>query len=308
MELNKEKNFASAVVYLYNDEDRINDFISGLDKTLCDNFVKYEIIVVNDHSSDKSATIVKEYASKKDNSCITLLNMSFHQGVETSMNAGDDLAIGDFVFEFDSVYVDYEWSTMMDIYFHSLKGYDIVSAKTSQKKRLSSSMFYWLMNRYAHLQYELEPETFRVLSRRAINRIHDISAKVAYRKAAYANCGLKIASMTYHSTKKMKFKIQTGRINLALNSLILFTDVAFRTTVGISLMMVLVTIAMAIYAFCYWMLESPVEGWTTTILFLSFSFCCLFTILAMILKYLSTLVRMRFIRRDYVFESIEKLQ
>ena len=122
MELNKEKNFASAVVYLYNDEDRIYDFISGLDKTLCDNFVKYEIIVVNDHSSDKSATIVKEYASKKDNSCITLLNMSFHQGVETSMNAGDDLAIGDFVFEFDSVYVDFEWSTMMDIYFHSLKG------------------------------------------------------------------------------------------------------------------------------------------------------------------------------------------
>ena len=129
MELNKEKNFASAVVYLYNDEDRVYDFISGLDKSLSDNFVKYEIIVVNDHSSDKSATIVKEYASKKDNSCITLLNMSFHQGVETSMNAGDDLAIGDFVFWFDSVYVGYEWSTMMDIDFLSLKGYDCVSAK-----------------------------------------------------------------------------------------------------------------------------------------------------------------------------------
>ena len=46
MELNKEKNFASAVVYLYNDEDRVYDFISGLDKSLSDNFVKYEIIVV----------------------------------------------------------------------------------------------------------------------------------------------------------------------------------------------------------------------------------------------------------------------
>ena len=37
---------------------------------------------------------------------ITILNMSFFHGVEAAMNAGVDLAIGDFVFEFDSCIAD----------------------------------------------------------------------------------------------------------------------------------------------------------------------------------------------------------
>lgn len=34
MELNKEKNFASAVAYLYDDEDRVIPFLEGLNATL----------------------------------------------------------------------------------------------------------------------------------------------------------------------------------------------------------------------------------------------------------------------------------
>jgi|LSQX01.1.fsa_nt_gb dolichol-phosphate mannosyltransferase len=307
MEQIKEKNFASAVVYLYNDEERVLSFIEGLDTLMSNNFIKYEIIVVNDHSSDKGAELVKRIASEEERSSITLVNMSFHQGIEIAMNAGLDLAIGDFVFEFDSVYVDYEWNVVVDIYFHSLKGYDIVNAYNGSNQRFGSKIFYWLMNRYAKLQYQLGTETFRVLSRRAINRIHSIIETVSYRKAAYANCGLKAATLVYKPIEKISFKVHSGRINLALNSLILFTDIAFRATVTIALLMVILTIGVSLYALIYWFLESPVEGWTTTVLFLSFSFCCLFLILSMILKYLSTLVRMNFLRKTYIYESIEKL-
>lgn len=43
---------------------------------------------------------------------LTILNMSLHQGVEQAMNAGLDAAIGDFVFEFDSLDTPYppSWS------------------------------------------------------------------------------------------------------------------------------------------------------------------------------------------------------
>ena len=308
MELNKEKNFASAVAYLYDDEDRVIPFLEGLNATLSNNFLKYEIILVNDCSKDRSTEIVKNWVGKQEKSCVTLLNMSFHQGVETAMNAGVDLSIGDFVFEFDSVCVDYKWSLLMDVYYSSLAGYDIVTAHSVRPQRFTSKLFYSLMNHYAHLEYQLEPETFRILSRRAINRVHDISETIPYRKAAYANCGLKLATKSYQPVENIKFKVPSGRVNLALNSLILFTDVAFRTAVGISFLMVLVTIFVAIYALSYYLFEHPVEGWTTTILFLSFSFCCLFIILAMILKYLSTLVKMNFLKKTYIFETIEKLQ
>lgn len=62
MEQNKEKNFVSAVIYCCNDAEKIGAFIKSVDETLHQNFLKYEIIVVNDASNDDSAKIVKEYA------------------------------------------------------------------------------------------------------------------------------------------------------------------------------------------------------------------------------------------------------
>lgn len=306
---NKEKNFASAVVYMHNDAGRVADFIGDLDRTLADNFLKYEIIVVNDFSTDEGAAELKRQIAGTDRGVVTLLNMSYHHGVESAMNAGVDLSIGDFVFEFDTMDSDFPWETLMEIYRHSLTGYDIVNACSNVgRPGVGSRGFYWLMNKYADLQYDIEPETFRVLSRRAVNRIHDLSKSIPYRKASYANCGLKMATKSYESTGKAAKKKRKGKLDLALTSLILFTDVAFRAAVTIALCMVAITIGVAIYALVYRIFGEPVEGWTTTILFLSFSFCCLFVIMAMVLKYLSTLVRLNFLKKTYVFESIEKLQ
>ena len=123
---NKEKNFVSAVVYLRNNETGIVNFVRGLNETLSSFFAKYEIIIVNDCSSDKSVERVKEYAKENEGSAISILNMSFTQGVEQCMNAGLDLAIGDFVFQFDYSHNDWDWELLMDVYRQSLKGFDIV--------------------------------------------------------------------------------------------------------------------------------------------------------------------------------------
>ncbi|MCF0130867.1 MAG: glycosyl transferase family 2, partial [Pseudobutyrivibrio sp.] len=56
-----------------------------------------------------------------------------------------------------------------------------------------------------------------------------------------------------------------------------------------------------------YLIGSPVEGWTTTILFLSFGFFGLFGILTVIVKYLQIIVNLVFKRKRYSFESIEKL-
>ncbi|MBP1615200.1 MAG: glycosyltransferase family 2 [Bacteroidetes bacterium] len=308
MENNKESNFVSAVVYCYNDAEYINDFIGSLDKTLATNFLKYEIVVVNDCSTDDSMQTVKQYATHKEGLVISLLNMSYHQGIETSMNAGVNLTIGDFVFEFDSVYVDYDWKVLMDIYFHSLEGFDIVSARVNKGPRVISRMFYALFNRYAKLQYKVGMETFRVLSRRAINRIHSITQTIPFRKAAYANCGLAIDVIEYIPVRAVMRKHYDDRMGLAVDSLILFTNVAYCITFTLAIIMMLITIGVAIYALIYKLMENPVEGWTTTILFLAFGFFGLFTILAMVIKYLQMIVKLHFSKKEYLFESINKLQ
>lgn len=311
METNKEQNFASAIVYVYNNERDIENFISTLYNTLDENFLKFEIIVVNDVSTDNSIGIVKDLVRNLSKHNVSILNMSFHHGLEEAMNAGMDLTIGDFVFEFDNVYIDYSRQTIMDLYFTSLKGYDIVNGSVNVQPRFTSKLFYKVFNRYAKIQYPLGPESFRVLSRRAINRVHSMSKTIPYRKAIYANCGLKIKTVKYESVDKRVTNLASERGQgkyFAVDSIIMFTDVAFRVAITLSLLMILAIISIAVYALIYYMLgKHPVEGWTTTILFLSAAFFGIFTILAVILKYMSVLINLIFKVKSYQFESIEKL-
>ena len=49
------------------------------------------------------------------------------------MNAGRDIAIGDFVYEFDDIFVDYDEKVIMDVYYKLLTGNDIVAASSKGK-------------------------------------------------------------------------------------------------------------------------------------------------------------------------------
>lgn len=120
--MNKEKNFASAVIYVHNAENRIENFLCQIINVLEENFEHSEIICVNDNSSDNSLIKIKTASQIAKNTSISVLNMSYFHGLELSMNAGVDLAIGDFVFEFDNTYLDYDTLDVMNIYQKAIGG------------------------------------------------------------------------------------------------------------------------------------------------------------------------------------------
>ena len=64
MMLNKEKNFVSAVVYVHNAENRIEEFLDVVIKTLESNFEHSEVICVNDCSDDKSAQKIENVSKR----------------------------------------------------------------------------------------------------------------------------------------------------------------------------------------------------------------------------------------------------
>lgn len=309
----KEKNFASAVIYVHNAEERIQTFLQTIISAMEENFEHSEIICVNDCSDDSSARIIKEISKNVKNTSVSLINMSYFHGIEMAMNAGVDLAIGDFVFEFDSTILDYEKAEIMNVYRKALEGFDIVSASADKKQKLSSKLFYAVFEKFANLSYNMTTESFRVLSRRVINRINSMNKTVPYRKAIYANCGLKTANLIYtiknddNNVKKADKKEKKYRSALAMDSLILFTEIGYQFSVSMTFLMMIIAICMVVYSVLIYIFSTPVAGWTTTILFLSVAFFGLFGILTVIIKYLQILVDLIFKRKQYSFESIEKL-
>lgn len=308
--MNREKNFISAVIYVHNAESRIESFLKNIIKILEENFEHSEIICVNDNSEDDSLSKLR-YASRSAKIVsVSVLNMSYFHGLEISMNAGVDLSIGDFVFEFDNTCFDYEEEKVMEVYRRALKGFDIVSAVPNKKEKFSSWIFYKMFAVFGNLSCEMRTESFRVLSRRIINRISSMNRAIPYRKAIYIASGLKTDSIIYNpiiSVIKNDKQEHLYRSRLAIDTLILFTDMGYKFSITMTVFMILMSIIMLVYSIIVYITAHPVAGWTTTVLFLSVAFLGLFGILTIIIKYLQLIIDLVFKKKRYSYENIEKL-
>ena len=308
-----EKKFVSLVIYLHNSAEYLRKFMDTVIPVFEKNFEQFEIVCVNDACTDHTIELLKEYV--EDNHLTAMVNvvhMSFFQGLESAMNAGRDISIGDFVYEFDDIFVDYEPNLIIDVYQKLLEGNDVVSASSKGKLRLTSRLFYALYNRTSRGKGKIGPETFRIVSRRAINRIKSMGQYIPYRKAVYHNCGLKTATINYDSAQKdvrIKNKtIASERTSLALDSFIYFTNALERISAIISGVFLFFIVAMALYIIHDAISASrPVEGWLSTMGFLALGFFGVFVLLTIILKYLSVLLNLIFKQQRYLVADIEKV-
>lgn len=308
----KEKNFVSCVVYLHNEGSAVKDFLKCVCETMGNNFEKYEIVCVNDGSTDDTIEKLHEFLEEmKEPVVVSMVNLSYYQGVETAMNAGCDLAVGDFIFEFDRCQFDFESSLIMDVYYKSLEGYDVVSAAPKHGVSLSSKLFYMIYN-FGNRRYKLRQERFRVISRRAVNRVNQMNIYVPYRKAMYMNCGLRTSTIVYDNRDGVKRGADSEergiRGTLALDTLILFTNVLEKFSLLVSAVLLGVLVFMFGYlVYSIFSPDRPVEGWLSLMSLISFGFFMLSLLLTLIFKYLSLILSMSFKRQRYVVEGVEKL-
>lgn len=307
-----EKNFISVVVYVKNHEDYIEQFIEKITKVMDNNFDKSEIIFVNDFSSDNSLSIIKQSFRKYTDKACTVINLSYEHQVERAMIAGQDVAIGDFVYEFDTPIIDYDIEKVMELYRKCLTGYDIVSASPDTYK-FTSRIFYKIFEKYSANNITLQSERFRILSRRGINRIKNISQTIPYRKAVYFNCGLKVSTITFKSEKEQLKDIQGNNtlqnIDFAADNLLFFTNIGWKISAFMSALMIAFSVCMGGYTFITWLVnESVISGWTTIMMFLSIVFSVLFVMITIIIKYCSLVLFINTTKQDYVFESVDKIK
>ena len=313
MEFKTEKKFVSLVIYLHNNGGLLFPFLDQVLPVFEKGFEQFELVCVDDACTDETMELLKDYVEdRKLSAMVSVVHMSFFQGLESGMNAGRDIAIGDFVYEFDDLTVDYDPELILEVYRLLLEGNDIVAAGREGSQRLTSRLFYFFYNRTSRGAGKIGPETFRLISRRAINRIKSMGQYIPYRKAVYMNCGLGAKRITYAgkgAENKGKWKKQTEeRANLAFDSFVYFTNALEKISAVLSGCFLLATILVGIYII-HDAISSyqPVEGWMSTMGFLALGFFGVFALLTIILKYLSVLLNLIFRQQRYLVADIEKI-
>ncbi len=299
----KEKNFVSAVVYLHNEGAELVPFFEMLYQSLDERFEQYELIAVDDRCTDDTVDTLRRWAGGIAKP-LTILHLSVYQGLETAMNAGLDCAIGDYVFEFDCVEGAFPSICITQAYDTALLGSDIVTVCPNRQSG-SSKLFYGVFNRFSRSAYSLRTDAFRVVSRRAINRVHAMAESLPYRKAAYAASGLKMTAITYDGKAPRQ---NTGAFGLAMDSMVLYTDAAYLISLCAAGAMLAASVFSLVYTMLVFWNGTPIEGWTTTMLVLTFGFSGVFALFALALKYLSLILRFTFHKQMCLVENIEKIQ
>lgn len=306
----KEKNFVSLAAYVHNAAENIEAFLDFATGFLRENFLHYEFVLINDASTDDSVERIKRYFSGDTSAPVTILNMSYYQGMERAMDAGMELAIGDYVYEFDSLTTLWPAETTRAVYDRCLEGYDIVSACPARQDHCLSNAFYRVYNRFSNAPGQLQTETFRILSRRAINRVWSMNKTLPYRKAVYANCGLPTDAVFYEAaerSEKLGHKARLAQMDTAVDALILYTNAAYRCAMVFSFLMILFTVLVGTYIIAVFVAGKPVPGYVSTIMVLSAGFFGVNVFLTVLIKYTSLILRVVFERHRYVVRSIEKL-
>ncbi len=310
--MSKDQNFISAVAAVDSADRELFDFLSLIEKTISEHYAKGEMILVVSVNADQIRAAIREHFKEHPTQLlISIITVDTESSREMAMNAGRDLAIGDYVFEFDDIYVDYEPSVVLEAYEKCLSGYDIVTARDDRRSRMTSRLFYGLYNHVAGKGRSLGPSSFRVLSRRAINRVKSLGTYIPYRKAVYRNAGLNHAEVVYTSSSKgstSRHTVREARSGLAVDTFIYFTRLMERVSLFICGAFFLITIAIIIYIVGSLIYDHDLSsGWASIMGFLSIGFTGLFGLMTIVIKYLSVVLDLVFRRQRYLVQDIEKI-
>ena len=154
----------SVVVPLFNEEESLPELVAWIDRVAHENSLSYEVIMINDGSTDRSWEVVKELSAKYP----TVKGISFmrNYGKSAALYSGFEMASGEVVFTMDADLQDSpdEIPAMRRMILE--EGYDLVSG--------------WKRKRYDPIGKRWPSKFFNLTARIMSGiRLHDF------------NCGLK---------------------------------------------------------------------------------------------------------------------
>jgi glycosyltransferase involved in cell wall biosynthesis len=140
----------SAVVPAFNEEESVKEFYKVLSVNLLKLDKDYEIIFIDDGSTDSTLDILKNLASKDKN--IRIYSFRKNRGKAEALTVGFQMAKGDYIVTLDADLQDRpeEIKKLLD---KAKEGFDLVSGwrkdrKDALKTRLSSKLFNFIMSAF----------------------------------------------------------------------------------------------------------------------------------------------------------------
>jgi glycosyltransferase involved in cell wall biosynthesis len=262
----------SLVIPVFNEELGLPILLDALDSVLDQLHCAYEILFVNDGSSDRTLEILTKRASRDP--AIKIINFGRNFGHQAAITAGLDFADGDAVIIMDADMQDPpELIPEMVRLFH--QGYDVVSPQRNSRKsdrfskRFTARAFYWLMRKFVDGRMQREVGDFRLFSAEAVRALRSLRERHRFLRGMVASLGLREILIPFERAERA-----AGDTKYPLRKMLWFSWTAITSFSGLPLRMTLSFGLLLVGMSCLYLIwalyatlvrHSTVPGWTSLV-------------------------------------------
>lgn len=253
----------SVVVPFYNEAESVPIFFKKVVPVLQETGCSFEIVCVNDGSSDGTAE--KLLAEKKSHSraansekAIKIVNFSRNFGKDAAITAGIDFAQGRCVIPMDSDLQDPP-ELIIKMVQKWREGVEVVLGRRSDRskdnfwKRLTAKLFYDVYNSIAYYPIPKNVGDFRLMDRKVVDVIKSFPERTRFMKGLFSFAGFKTAYVDYKRPKRKKGSTKWSYWNLwnyALDGITSFSTLPLRICSYLGLIVVFLAFARGFWITC----------------------------------------------------------
>ncbi|HEX3670377.1 MAG TPA: glycosyltransferase family 2 protein [Candidatus Cybelea sp.] len=267
----------SVVVPLYNEAANVAPLIErigGVVDRLGD-ALDYEIVLVNDGSSDDTAAAVRREMQRRSH--VVLVNLSRNFGHQLASTAGLELAVGDAVVLMDGDLQDPP--ELIEAFLAKWRqGYDVVYAVRrtrsgeSRFKLLTARVFYRIIKRLTKIAIPLDAGDFRLMSRRVVDALRRSPERNRFLRGMVSWVGFNQTAVEYDRDVRYsggtKYPL-TKMLRFAMDGITSFSDIPLRfaSYFGFVVSAIAFVYALVVIGFKLFSLKPPAytPGWASTI-------------------------------------------
>ena len=273
----------------YNSEDTIIDFIKSILTTIKKlNISEYEIILVNDGSTDKSFDKINENYKNEN---IKIINLSKNFGHHKATMTAYKYCSGDFIFFIDS---DLEVNpSSLEPLWNNLGDSDLIYGKIKKKydgflREFQTKFFYKILNTFSDVKYNSENLNVILFKKKCIDSVLQYKEKNIITFSLYNLIGFKSKSIYIEKkTKKTSSYTFFKKVDLGLEFLISTTIRPIKILFYISLINILVFVAFSFkILFSYFVLNMQ-PGYTSLVLLQLYFYSLITFLISFLLLYVS---------------------
>ena len=266
----------SVVLPLYNEAAVLQSLADRLRETLTLRGNRYEILFVNDGSTDESGDVADRIAA--DDPCVSVLHLARNFGHQAAIKAGLDAAGGDVVIVMDSDLQD-DPSAIGLFLDRWQEGYDVVYARRVNRKenivkRGLFYSFYRLLNRIAETPMPADAGNFGLLDRCVADCLVQLPERDRYfpglrNWVGFRQIGVDVERLARHD-RHARVSLR-GLFRLARSAVFSFSTFPLMVFYGISAISALVCISGISFTLYHKLVtEEAIPGWTSMIITASF--------------------------------------